>query len=494
MSIPSTRLSQANSHAIREEGQYVLYWMTANRRSRFNFSLQRAVDRAKDLGKPLLVFEPLRTRYRWASDRMHRFVIEGMRDNANAFEKKTVTYFPYVESKPGEGTPLLFELAKRACVVVTDEYPCFFIPRMVSAVKDHIPARLELVDSNGVTPLRLPDRTFTVAHSYRRWMQKNILDLLLEFPKPDPLSRVKLPTLDGVPSAIVRRWKPANFRKLLSADGLASIPIDHQVLPCDLIPGGSSEASRRLRSFIGGTLEAYGEDRNHPDYHATSGLSAHLHFGHISAHEMVSKVLDKEQWTPGIAGPAEGKNNGFWNTSKSAEAFLDQVLTWRELSFNRTFREPDRYDRFDSLPQWALATLNEHQEDPRPVMYSLEQFEAAETHDELWNAAQREIVRTGIMHNYMRMLWGKKILHWSKTPQEALRIMIQLNNKYGLDGRDPNSYGGIFWVLGRFDRAWGPKRPIFGSVRYMTSDSARKKLRLKQYLAKFGPDRSLFES
>jgi deoxyribodipyrimidine photo-lyase len=129
MTIPSTRLSQANSHAIREDGQYVLYWMIANRRSRFNFALEHAVERAKELGKPLLVFEPLRTRYRWASDRMHRFVIEGMRDNADAFEKKSVTYFPYVEPKPGEGTPLLFELAKRACTVVTDEYPCFFIPR-----------------------------------------------------------------------------------------------------------------------------------------------------------------------------------------------------------------------------------------------------------------------------------------------------------------------------------------------------------------------------
>jgi deoxyribodipyrimidine photo-lyase len=325
-------------------------------------------------------------------------------------------------------------------------------------------------------------------------MQKNILDSLLEFPKPDPLSRVKLPTLDGIPAAIIRRWKPANFSKLLSADGLASIPIDHEVLPCDLIPGGPKEASRRLKSFINKTLDVYGEDRNHPDHHATSGLSSHLHFGHISAHEMVSKVLDKEQWTPGDVGPAEGKNNGFWNTSESAEAFLDQVLTWRELSFNRTFREPESYDRFDSLPQWALKTLDEHQKDPRPMTYSLEQFEAADTHDELWNAAQREIVRTGIMHNYMRMLWGKKILHWSETPREALRIMIHLNNKYGIDGRDPNSYAGIFWVLGRFDRAWGPKRPIFGSVRYMTSDSARKKLRLKQYLAKFGPDRGLFDS
>ncbi len=201
-------------------------------------------------------------------------------------------------------------------------------------------------------------------------------------------------------------------------------------------------------------------------------------------------VLDHEDWTPDKASPANGKNHGFWNTSETAEAFLDQVLTWREMGFNRTFREPETYDKFESLPEWALKTLEEHSQDERPAIYTLEQFEQAETHDELWNAAQREIVETGVMHNYMRMLWGKKILHWTKTPRDALSIMIELNNKYGLDGRDPNSYSGIFWVLGRYDRAWGPKRPVFGSVRYMTSDSARRKLRLKQYLARFGPSSS----
>ena len=157
------------------------------------------------------------------------------------------------------------------------------------------------------------------------------------------------------------------------------------------------------------------------------------------------------------------------------------------MGFNLSFREPKTYDKFESLPSWAQMTLNEHVTDMRPAIYTPEQFELAETHDELWNAAQRELVQTGVMHNYMRMLWGKKILHWTPDPREALRIMIHLNNKYALDGRAPNSYSGIFWVLGRYDRAWGPKRPVFGSVRYMTSDSARRKLRLKAYLARFGP-------
>ncbi len=486
MGIPLSRLTAANDVAIRDSGDYVLYWMIAQRRTRFNFALQHAVDRAKSLGKPLLVFEPLRTRYRWASDRMHRFVIEGMRDNAAAFAKTSVSYFPYVEPEPGRGTPLLSQLAKRACTVVTDEYPCFFLPDMIEAVRHRLPAHLELVDGNGLVPLRLPDRTFTVAHSYRRWMQKNILDVLLETPKADPAARVKLPKLDKLPASITRRWKPADFATLLGDDGLAAIPIDHGVGPAP-IEGGQVEAQRRWRSFLGSALAGYDDDRNHPALAGTSGLSPYYHFGHISAHQVVCDLLDQQEWTPDQASKPNGKNHGFWNASPAAEAFLDQVLTWREMGFNQTHRRPGQYDQFDSLPDWALATLAEHASDPRPYLYDLDQFERAETHDELWNAAQRQLGSTGVMHNYLRMLWGKKILHWSATPQEALATMIHLNNKYALDGRDPNSYSGIFWVLGRYDRAWGPKRPVFGSVRYMTSDSTRKKLKLGDYLQRFGP-------
>lgn len=487
MPIPSNRLTQVNDLPINDQGQYVLYWMVAYRRTRWNFALEHALDRAKELGKPLLVLEPLRARYRWASDRLHRFVIEGMRDNAAAFAKSPVTYFPYVEPQPGTGTPLLGELAKHACTVVTDEYPCFFLPQLISVVKDRLPSRLELVDGNGLIPMRQPGRTFTVAHSYRRWMQKNILDSLLEMPAANPLSRLKLPRLESLPAKIAKRWRPADLTSLLAADGLSSIPIDHAVRPNEEIAGGTVAAQKKWKRFLTGRLDRYGEDRNHPDENATSGLSPYLHFGHVSAHQMAADLLDHEEWTPDQASPANGKNHGFWNVTGPTEAFLDQLLTWREMGFNLAHRQPQTYDKFESLPEWSQKTLAEHADDPRPVLYELEQFERARTHDELWNAAQRELVSTGVMHNYMRMLWGKKILHWTRSPREALSILIHLNNKYGLDGRDPNSYSGIFWTLGRYDRAWGPKRPVFGSVRYMTSESARKKLHLKKYLARFGP-------
>ncbi|MEL6104484.1 MAG: deoxyribodipyrimidine photolyase [Planctomycetota bacterium] len=459
--------------------------MIATRRRRDNAALQHAVDRAKSLKKPLVIFEPLRVRYRWASDRLHRFVIEGMRANAADFAKAPVTYFPYVEPRPGAGTPLLATLAKKACTVVTDDYPCFFLPKMIRAVKDRLPVSLELVDSNGVIPMRLADRTFTVAHSYRRWMQKNILEWLVESVAADPLARVKLPRLESLPAAITRKWKAADFDSLLDGDGIGRLAIDHSVAPSPTVSGGAAEARRLLDRFIDSRLSRYGTDRNHPDEEATTGLSPHLHFGHIGAREVIDRVLDHEGWTPDGASKPNGKNHGFWNTSEEAEGFLDQMLTWREMGFNMAHREPESYDKLESLPQWAQKSLAETAGDERPVVYSLEQFERGETHDELWNAAQRQLVETGVMHNYMRMLWGKKILHWTATARDALAVMIELNNKYGLDGRDPNSYSGILWVLGRYDRAWGPKRPVFGSVRYMTSDSARKKLRLNGYLARF---------
>jgi len=170
--------------------------------------------------------------------------------------------------------------------------------------------------------------------------------------------------------------------------------------------------------------------------------------------------------------------------SPSAEAFLDQVVTWRELGFNMAANRPDHRE-YESLPDWALQTLEEHEGDARPHLYSLEEFQAAATHDELWNAAQRQLLREGIIHNYLRMLWGKKILEWTAEPREAASVMIQLNNRYAIDGRDPNSYSGIYWCLGRYDRPWGPERPVFGKIRYMTSRNTARKLQLKEYLQRF---------
>jgi deoxyribodipyrimidine photo-lyase len=216
-------------------------------------------------------------------------------------------------------------------------------------------------------------------------------------------------------------------------------------------------------------------------------LSPYLHFGHVSAHEVLAAIADSLRWNPSVLRDGgRGERQGWWGMTESAEAFLDQLITWRELGFNFLHFRDDGED-YDSLPPWARATLAKHSGDPRPHRYRLADFEAAATHDPLWNAAQTQLAREGTIHGYLRMLWGKKILEWSSTPQEALAVMIELNNKYALDGRDPNSLSGIFWCLGRYDRPWGPERPIFGTVRYMSSENTARKMDVKQYLKRYGP-------
>jgi deoxyribodipyrimidine photo-lyase len=460
--------------------------MTGFRRVGFNFSLQRAVEWARELDKPLVVLEALRCDYPWASDRLHRFVLDGMADNVRRLGATTVTYYAYVEERRGAGRGLLPALASRACIVVTDDYPAFFLPRMVAAAAKQLPVKLEQVDSNGLLPLRATERVFETAYSFRRFLQKNLVEHLSEQPRPDPLEGERLPPLGALPADIVGRW-PNSAAALLEDRGpsLTELPIDHAVPATDLV-GGESAASAALARFLAERLSSYAEDRNHPDEAATSGLSPFLHFGHISSHQVFSELTAREDWdTDRLAHEASGKRSGWWGMSESAEALLDQLITWRELGFNMSARRED-YDRYDSLPGWAQKTLAEHAGDRRPYVYTLEDLEGATTHDPIWNAAQSELVREGRLHNYMRMLWGKKILEWSPTPQDALRVMIELNNKYALDGRDPNSHSGIFWCLGRYDRPWGPERPIFGKVRYMSSENTVRKLRLSAYLERYG--------
>jgi deoxyribodipyrimidine photo-lyase len=258
------------------------------------------------------------------------------------------------------------------------------------------------------------------------------------------------------------------------------------VPPADLA-GGALAAAKAWRRFLGEGLADYPERRDEPDEEGTSGLSPYLHFGHMGTHRVFADLAEREGWDPGRLSPqAHGSRGGWWGMSPAAEAFLDQLVTWREVGFH-TASKQEGYDRYESLPAWARATLEEHARDERDHLYALEEFERAATHDPLWNAAQRQLVREGRLHNRLRMLWGKKILQWTKSPRRALEVMIELNNKYALDGRDPNSYSGIFWVLGRYDRAWGPERPVFGKVRYMSSGNTARKCSLEGYLARYGP-------
>ncbi len=483
---PSLRVRAANDRPVRGAGAFVLYWMIANRRTSWNHSLDRAVAWARELGRPLLILEALRCGYPWASARLHRFVLQGMADNAAVCARTGVAYHAYVEDRPGAGAGLLESLGGEACVVVTDDFPCFFLPRMVAAAAGRLPVLLEAVDGNGVLPLAAADHAFPTAYAFRRFLQKTLPAHLGAAPRAKPFAGAPLPRLARPPDALAR-W-PAAAAALLAGDAaaLAALPIDHGVAPVALA-GGAVAAERQLDGFLDQRLARYGEARSLVADDCASGLSPYLHFGHLSAHAVLARVLAREDWSPERLGQrCDGKKEGWWGLSASAESFLDELVTWRELGYVFCHRTTD-YDRYESLPAWARATLDQHTADAREHRYTLAEFAAGRTHDPLWNAAQGQLRTTGRMHNYLRMLWGKKVLEWTAHPREALAVLIELNNRYALDGRNPNSYSGIFWCLGRFDRPWAPQRPVFGQIRYMSSANTARKMRVTEYIATYAP-------
>ncbi|HZY02546.1 MAG TPA: deoxyribodipyrimidine photolyase [Anaeromyxobacteraceae bacterium] len=480
--VPSIRVRAVNDAPVRAGGRYVLYWMTAFRRAAHNFALDRAAEAAREMGRPLLVLEALRAGYPWASDRLHAFVLQGMADNARALGAAGVAYHPYVEPEPAAGRGLLSALASRAALVVADDFPSFFLARMVAVAGARLDVRLEAVDSNGLLPLAAATAVYPTAYAFRRFLQRELPRHLASFPSPRPLEGRGLAGAD-LPRGVASGW-PAASAALLAADAAAldSLPIDHGVPPAPL-HGGSAAAEETLRGFLRERLARYPE-RSHPDEDATSGLSPWLHFGHVSAHEIFRRLARREGWKESRLGKVTGSRAGFWGMSPEAEAFLDELVTWRELGFNMASKRADCH-RYESLPRWAQETLAKHARDRREHVYRLADLTAARTHDPVWNAAQRQLLVEGRIQNYLRMLWGKKILEWSRSPREALSAMLELNDRHALDGRDPNSLSGIFWVLGRYDRPWGPERPVFGTVRYMSSENTLRKLRARAYLRRW---------
>lgn len=482
LTTPPWRLRVIRDVAPAAEGDYVLYWMLGARRPTWNFALDRAVDWADELDKPLLVLEALRCDYRWASDRFHQFVIDGMKANASAFAAVGVDYYPYLEPSAGAGRGLLATLAARAAVVVTDRTPVFDLADLVERAGRRLDVRFEEVDGYGIVPLEAPSSVFPTAYAFRRYLQRALPGFLTVRPRPTVPSGRSRRLVAPLAASITSRWPPAAHGDRGWPE-VSEFAIDHGV---GVVPqqGGVDAAQQALARFVSERLSRY-DERSHPDANVSSGLSPYLHFGHISPHEVMAAVLAIDGWSPDrLSKTATGKKDGWWGTSTQVEAFLDQLVTWRELGGNASRREG--YTRYETLPDWARATLAKHAGDHRPHVYGIDEFAAADTHDDVWNAAQRELAVEGRLHNYMRMLWGKKILEWTRSPEEALETMVELNNRYALDGRDPNSYSGIFWVLGRYDRPWGPERPIYGTIRYMTSDSAVRKLHLAEYLRRWG--------
>jgi deoxyribodipyrimidine photo-lyase len=465
------------------EGRYVLYWMHSNRRLYSNFALEYAVAWANKLDRPLVILETLVADYPWASDRFHQFMIDGMKEKSEDCARRGVGYYSYLEPEAGAWKGLVERVAKDACLVVSDEYPAFIQPGFNKRLSESISVPFFTVDSCGMIPLALTNKAPYSAFLFRKVVQKNFRESWAHMPANDPLAdlRIKSAQLDA---EVAEKWPQVRSADEWVEVSPSSFDIDHAVGALSYA-GNRATALRRLNDFIANTLPRYGTERNDPDKSAASGMSPFLHFGTLGEHEIVQKILAQQPsgWTADTLQYNGGKSEGYYGGHEYVEKYLDELVTWRGVGFHYAHHQPD-YDKLESLPDWVQKTLNEHKNDPRPTLYTLEELEGAQTHDPIWNAAQRELVRDGIIHNYLRMLWGKKILEWSPDPETALAYMIELNNKYAIDGRDPNSYSGIFWCLGRFDRPWF-ERPIFGTIRYMSSDSAAKKIKMDRYLVKY---------
>ena len=480
MSYNQARLRRLNAHRARPTGDYVLYWMQAFRRLGHNHALDYALRCARELQKPLVVYEGLRLDYPWASRRLHQFVLEGMQANAARAKALGLNYWPFVETPERPARGLLRLLSTRAALVVTDDYPCFVVPEQAAALARAVEVPVFAVDSSSLVPLSLLQPVVGAAAHLRPRLHKAFAEAWEHRAAAEP-------DLDGAAARPVE----APFPLWTAADVAAfvkGLPLDASVPPVAAAPGGTPAGRERLSAFVKQRLRGYAEGRSGPcppERGHASGLSPYLHFGHVSVQEVVERVLATQgRWTPEeLRLHQRGKREGYFCDDADVNAFLDQALTWRDVGHQWFWsRRQDAGSLVTALPPWAFATLQAHAADRRAHLYTREQLEAGETHDPLWNAAQRELVATGAMHNYLRMLWGKKVLEWSSSPAEAYLTLEQLNNKYALDGRDPNSYTGILWCFGAFDRPWAPERPVFGSVRYMSSENTARKFKLGPYL------------
>jgi deoxyribodipyrimidine photo-lyase len=479
--VPEVRVRRIGETAPDPGGSYVLYWMIHNRRLRSSFALQRAAELCRELDRPLVILEALRAGYPHASDRLHRFVIEGMAEHASALAEGPVTYHPYVEPHPGAGKGLLAALAEHACAVVTDDAPVFFLPRMVAAAARQVKVRMEAVDACGILPLRGTERVFATAASFRVHLRRTLAGGLRDVPVGDPLRR--LPGPAALPRGIASRWPRATKRLLQDPAALADLPIDHRVPPAP-IHGGSGPARAALRRFVRERLPHYESDRSDPALDATSRLSPYLHFGMIDAHEIVGELLAHEGRERLQARPG-GRRRDLFGLSDAAEAYLDELLTWREMAYNAAALRSGERLTFAALPDWARRTLDSHRGDPRPLQEPPRAIEEGATADPVFNAAQRQLRAEGWFHNVARMVWGKRMLDFTSSPEEAIATMERLMSRWSIDGRDPVSTAGFGWVLGRYDRPWGPERPVFGTVRYMTTTSAEKRRFFRAYVERW---------
>jgi len=443
--IQKERIKVLNSKEVKR-GKYVLYWMQASQRATYNQALEYAILKANELRQPLLVFFGITDHFPEANERHYTFMLEGLKETKQSLKERNIQMVIRHKS-PEQG---VLRLAKKASLTVVDRGYLNIQKSWRRTVAERIDCPLIQVESDVVVPVEevSPKEEYAAA-TLRPKIQKKLSHFLIPLPSNEP-------TISSL-SMDFDSFEIDDIEKTL-----LNLRIDRSVRRVHFFRGGTREAYKHLKVFLEEKLDRYPELRNDPTLDYLSHMSPYLHFGQISPLEIALKA--KQTRSPGV------------------DAFLEELIVRRELSINFVFYN-ERYDSYEALPEWAKHSLRSHRRDRRSYLYTLEQLERAETHDLYWNAAQKEMVITGKMHGYMRMYWGKKILEWSKTPEEAFHSAIYLNNKYELDGRDPNGFTGVAWCFGKHDRPWG-ERPIFGTVRYMNDKGLKRKFDADHYVRK----------
>ena len=444
--IQPERVQRLNNRPIKD-GRFVLYWMQASQRAVFNHALEYAIREANERKVPAVVLFGLTDRFPEANLRHYAFLLEGLSEVRDALHERGIQLVMQHQSPE----LAVAQIAKEACMVVTDRGYLRIQKAWRNHVARKVPCLVIQVESDVVVPVETASDKEAYAAGRLRPRIKKYLSRFLVPLKETPVKRDSLSLkFDGQE---VRQW-----------DGiLPRLRLDRSVGPVDSLRGGGSGAARLLDDFISRKLEVYSQRRNDPSTDYGSQMSPYLHFGQVSPLQIALKVRQ-----------ARGKSK------KAKEAYLEELIVRRELSMNFVHYNP-RYYSFKALPDWARSSLKTHAKDRREYLYGIEEMEQAQTHDPYWNAAQREMVATGKMHSYMRMYWGKKILEWSAKPEEAFENALYLNNKYELDGRDPNGFAGVAWCFGKHDRAWA-ERPVFGKVRYMNAAGLRRKFDIEAYV------------
>jgi deoxyribodipyrimidine photo-lyase len=432
-------------------GKCVVYWMQRAQRALDNPALDLAIALGNELNLPVIAYFSAIPNYPNANLRHYAFLSQGLADIESDLAERNVSF---IVRRPPDNQLEKFLQEVAAALLIGDENHCREPERWRKVLARRLNLPFLTVDADVVVPSSLFEKHFYALHIFKPRLFAHL-----------PTYLVKQPNLK-----VIHAWHiPKNFNRYDLQDDITKgwTNLDRNIKPVDNFTGGPHAALTRLKHFLSNLLHAYPETRNQPEIDGTSCLSPYLHFGHISP---ITIALAAQR------AVEQGKAS-----AAACEIFLGELIGWRELSVNFVKFVPD-YDSLDCAPDWAAKTLLEHSRDTRPTLYTLKQMEEGRTHDELWNAAQLQMVHHGWMHNRMRMYWAKKILEWSPSPHLAYQHAVLLNDRYELDGRDPNGYSGIAWsIAGVHDRPWFD-RPIFGTIRYMSGASTGKKFNSRRYI------------